>query len=55
MEVKQTKEQEDDLEKLIQRVEELEKLVEKLQKVQKTLQEAVWRIYEDQRRRERLL
>lgn len=55
MEVKQKKEQEDELEKLIQRVEELEKLVEKLQKVQKTLQEAVWRMYEDQRRRERML
>lgn len=42
-----------DKEKLEERVEELEKLVQKIEKIQKTLQEAIWRIYEDKRRKER--
>lgn len=54
-EKKQGGEHDDHWEKLVERVEELEKLVEKIQKVQKSLQEAVWRMYEDQRRKERML
>ena len=51
----ETKREEKDEEKLVERVEELEKLVKKIEKVQKSLQEAVWHMYEDQRRKERTL
>lgn len=45
--------QKEDREKLVERVGELEKLVQKIEKAQKSLQEAVWRMYEDKRRKER--
>lgn len=49
------KEKEDSLKMLMEKVEKLEKEFEEIKKRQQILQDAIYKIYEDQRRRERSL
>lgn len=43
------------IEQLIKKIEMIEKQIKELEKRQKLLQEAFYKMYEDQRRRERML